>query len=194
MAAEVGAVEAVEPRDIISVVDAQPLLPAHIVELCRWIADYYMAGIGDAIALAMPPGAARKASSFKTQRIVSATALGLETVRTKADTMYDKTQYVASGFSRTGTKQTGALEQLAGAPLGLRARALRERGFGPDVIARLVAKGLATIRHEADERDPFGRAAAMDVVAPDERRQLTHEQDVALARLAGLAEQRAFHV
>ena len=44
----------------------EPLLPPDVVALCRWVADYYLAGVGDAIAAAMPPGARRKATSFKT--------------------------------------------------------------------------------------------------------------------------------
>ena len=54
-----------EPRDVAEVLDREPFLPPAIVDLCRWVADYYMAGIGDAIGAAMPPGA-RRASAFKT--------------------------------------------------------------------------------------------------------------------------------
>src|SRR5262245_58351784 len=133
----------VAPRDVATVVDETPLLPAHTVELCRWVAEYYMAGIGDAIAIAMPPGAARKASSFKTQRIITATALALDTVGARL------------ALPLRSEKQMAALEELVAAPMGLPASALRERGVGSDVVARLVAKGLATIRHETDERDPF---------------------------------------
>ena len=50
------------------VLDAEPFLPPPIVELCRWVADYYLAGIGDAIAVAMPPGARTRASGFRTRR------------------------------------------------------------------------------------------------------------------------------
>ena len=45
-----------ETRDIADVVDQEPLLPSAIVDLCKWVADYYMAGIGDAIGAALPPG------------------------------------------------------------------------------------------------------------------------------------------
>jgi primosomal protein N' (replication factor Y) len=39
------------------VLDATPFLPADVVDLAAWVADYYACGIGDAIATAMPPRA-----------------------------------------------------------------------------------------------------------------------------------------
>ena len=67
----------VEARDIQEVVDEQPFLPPAVVELCAWVADYYMAGIGDAIGVALPPGAKARASSYKTRKLVSLTAHGM---------------------------------------------------------------------------------------------------------------------
>ena len=52
-------------KDILEVIDADSLLPPPIVELCQWVADYYLAGIGDAIGVAMPPGARRFLMSAK---------------------------------------------------------------------------------------------------------------------------------
>jgi primosomal protein N' (replication factor Y) len=63
-------------KDIAEAVDREPLLPASIVELCRWVADYYVAGIGDALAVAMPPGARGKASAFRKQRIAALSIMG----------------------------------------------------------------------------------------------------------------------
>src|SRR5262249_2478352 len=102
--------------------------------------------------------------------------------------------HVASGFGRTAKKQLAALEELAGAPMGLPMNALRERGITADAVSRLVAKGFATVRHDRDDRDPFERAAAMETVVPDPSRQLTGEQTAALSRLGALADERAFRV
>src|SRR5918996_107936 len=60
-----------EIKDIEDIVDSEAFLPAHIVDLCRWVADYYVAGIGDAIGAAMPPGAQARASSFKKRRVAA---------------------------------------------------------------------------------------------------------------------------
>ncbi len=65
-----------EFKDVIEVIDQEPLLPPDVVALCRWVAEYYLAGVGDAIGAAMPPGARRKATSFKTKRVAAVTALG----------------------------------------------------------------------------------------------------------------------
>src|SRR5687768_18283852 len=70
-----------ELKDLVEVVDREPFLPAAIVELCRWVADYYVAGIGDAIAVAMPPGARARASSFRTRRVATLTAHGQSVVQ-----------------------------------------------------------------------------------------------------------------
>ena len=50
-------VPAFEPtRDIIGVIDSQPLLSAKQILLARWISDYYLSPLFDAIALMLPPG------------------------------------------------------------------------------------------------------------------------------------------
>jgi primosomal protein N' (replication factor Y) (superfamily II helicase) len=176
-------------KDVLDVLDREPFLPAAIVDLCRWVADYYMAGIGDAIGVAMPPGARERASGFKTRRVVQATAHGLEMVRPKPDPTY-----AGAGLSRPITpKQHTALEILAAAPAGLAASDIRERGIGADAIARLAARGLISIRHEPRERDPFERATLPDVTA-DPARLLTAEQKEALDELWGLADEGGFHV
>ena len=168
-----------EMKDIESAVDTEPFLPASIVTLCRWVADYYMAGIGDALATALPPGAQRKPSGYKTRRVITATAHGL----------------AAAGADepRLGSKQTGALQELAGAPAGLPAGELRERGFGSEVIARLISRGFAVALEERDERDPFERAALTTVV-PDDTRVLTAEQSAALRQLQDLSAGGQFRV
>ena len=45
-------------RDLIDVLDVEPLLPADIVTLALWTAEYYAAGAGEALATAMPPQSA----------------------------------------------------------------------------------------------------------------------------------------
>lgn len=38
-----------------AIVDAVPLIPAHLVELCRWMAEYYFANPADCLSLTLPP-------------------------------------------------------------------------------------------------------------------------------------------
>ena len=43
-------------KEIVEALDVDALLPPAVVDLCRWVAEYYVAGVGDALAVAMPPG------------------------------------------------------------------------------------------------------------------------------------------
>ena len=165
-----------EARSVGEVLDREPYLPPSMVDLCRWVADYYVAGLGDAIGVAMPPGS-RRASGFRTQRVVAATAHGIALVE-------------AGGLP---PRQRQALEILAATPAGLPAAVLRDRGITADVVRRLSLRGLVSIRAEPDERDPFERAALADVTR-DRTRALTSEQEAALRTLVALAGEHAFRV
>jgi primosomal protein N' (replication factor Y) len=178
-----------ELKDIVEVIDREPFLPAGVVELCQWVADYYVAGIGDAIAVAMPPGARARASSFKTRRVAALTVQGLAAVGRDGPGADPST-----GDHRGLTaKQAAALNELAATSTGLPLPALRERGVTADMLARLAARGLVSIRDEEHARDPFERASMRDVV-PDATRQLTAEQADALAALSALADTGEFRV
>ena len=48
---------AVSAKPIIDALDSEPFLPADVVDLASWVADYYACGVGEAIATAMPPRA-----------------------------------------------------------------------------------------------------------------------------------------
>ena len=162
-------------KDIAEALDPEPLLPQAIVELCQWVADYYVAGVGDALAAAMPPGARRKRSAFRQQRIAMLSAMGSE------------------GRRGLTPKQSTVLDILSGVPPGLPTSELRDRGVTPAVLAKLVKRGLVVMRDERDERDPFERAAMTSVV-PDANRQLTDEQQRAAGELFALADAAQFRV
>src|SRR5687767_236090 len=170
-------------RDILEVLDAEPFLPPAVVELCAWVAEYYLAGIGDAIAVALPPGARARASSFRTRRVATITAHGLEWGQSSTPT------------PTLTPKQQQALEILAGATAGLPLGELRDRGVTTDVLNRLAAKGLVTLRSEAEDRDPFERAAMRGQtpgLTPDPVRVLTDEQRTAFDQLVALTDAGEF--
>lgn len=65
-----------EVRDVLALVDSTPVLDRGLLELCRWMADYYAASFGDALEAALPAGL-----RFKLERLVrrcesDASALG----------------------------------------------------------------------------------------------------------------------
>ena len=168
-------------KDVLEIIDVEPFLPPAIVDLCRWVAEYYLAGIGDAIAVALPPGARDKASGFRTRRVASLTAHGRSAADATADTEL-----------RLTGKQREALTALAAMAGPVALSELRERGIAADLVGRLAGRGLVSIVEEAHERDPFEQAAA--AIVPDASRQLTDEQQAAQERLAELADTREFQV
>jgi primosomal protein N' (replication factor Y) len=176
-------------KDIAEVLDREPFLPPGVVKLCEWVAEYYLAGIGDAIAVALPPGARARASGFKTRQVATISAHGLAL----SDAQGRASGTTLGGVERVTPKQRAALDTLAAAEVGLPAGELRERGVTRDVLARLAARGLITLRSEPEERDPFERAAIPDQ-PPDAARTLTPEQQAAFEQLAALAETGSFRV
>ncbi|MFH1016145.1 MAG: hypothetical protein V1771_04015, partial [Chloroflexota bacterium] len=53
-----------EIREIDDVIDPSPLLSTARVSLARWISEYYLSSLFDAVALMLPPGFERKALTF----------------------------------------------------------------------------------------------------------------------------------
>jgi primosomal protein N' (replication factor Y) len=175
-----------DAKPIAEVIDAQAYVPPQVVELCRWVADYYVAGAGDALALAMPPGARARASGFKTRRVAQLTASG-------AGSESPVNRGLTPVLTPLTGKQREAIEVLAGASAGLPLSELKDRGISGAVIGGLAKRGLVVIRSEADERDPFERSALASV-PPTGDRQLTEEQAAAFNQLAALADAGGFRV
>src|SRR5512140_2366785 len=42
-------------KALLDIFDGEPFLPPSVVALAEWVADYYICGVGEAIAAAMPP-------------------------------------------------------------------------------------------------------------------------------------------
>ena len=174
----------VELRDLIAVLDSTPFLPTTVVGLCQWVADYYMTGIGDVISVAMPPGAKKRISSYKLQPITTATVDGLAIVR--------NTENLDS--RGLGQKQIAALQLLSENPSGMSSAALRQKSIGGDVVNRLVRRGLATVRKEHENRDPFQGTESTYDVQPNKVQTLTKEQIAVLASCQELADLKSFRV
>jgi primosomal protein N' (replication factor Y) len=160
-------------RPIRQILDETPLLPAGVVALASWTAEYYAAGIGQTITAVLPPKArGHRADAHKTRRVAAVTAAGLDAV------------------SRTRGRQREALNLLAAIPEGIAAPDLARRGISAAVISRLAALGLVALRQDRVERDPLAAPAA-PVSEPEI---LTGEQSAALTRLRDLANDREFKV
>ena len=170
--------EGVDAKDLREVIDEVSFIPPAVMELCAWVADYYMAGVGDAVGVALPPGAKARASGYKTRRVVALTAHGLAALEAADAGLTDK--------------QQAGLRALAGST-GLSLKELRERGVTAAVLSKLTARQLVAARDAPDERDPFARAS-METVAYDPARALTDEQTSACDTLSALAAAGGFKV
>jgi len=189
------AVEDAAIKPVKEVLDADAFVPADVVELARWTAEYYAAGPGDTITAVLPPMArGGRSDAHKTIRVAAITAAGLELV---GDPGLRQAQAIPS-LSRDErvvlrTSQLEALQLLAGTPAGIPTPELASRGIAADAVARLAKRGLISLRADRVDRDPFDSAAAKDI-AVDPSRRLTLEQDAAFARLRALADAAKFQV
>jgi primosomal protein N' (replication factor Y) len=172
-------------RELETVLDTDPFLPRDVIDLATWVSDYYLAGPGAALAMAMPPHALiNRADAHRTIRYVALTAEGHDVAsRTEHE--------VVRG------RQREAVEMLRGVADGLPTPTLAARGISAAVIARLKVQGLVTLRQVRQERDPFVAAsgsAALPESADTTARPLTSEQRDAIARLQSLAGEQIFRV
>jgi primosomal protein N' (replication factor Y) len=178
-----------EPRAAVkplrSVLDTEPFVPAEVVDLAKWTAEYYAAGVGDTIPLLLPPMArGARADAHKTVRMASISPAGLDALNA------DVTD-----------KQRDLLGLLSGTPTGIATTTLAARGFAADAISRLVRRGYISIRNDRIDRSPW---SATEGTAPDTCRTppvlreadrlLTGEQETALGRLTRLAARPEFKV
>jgi primosomal protein N' (replication factor Y) len=182
-------------KPIRKVLDERAFVPADVVELARWTAEYYAAGAGEAITAVLPPHTrGERADAHKMARRAVITAAGLENVGSDAGGSAATATLRASASDADAMPRKGraqeALDALAGAPDGLPTSVLAARGVGADTLTRLARRGLIAIRHDRIERDPFDEAATP---IADERT-LTSEQAGALDRLDRLVKGSSFHV
>lgn len=178
-------------RPVERVIDDTPFVPPDVIALAQWTAEYYAAGVGDAIPLLLPPMArGGRVDAHKTRRVASITLAG----RSRLEELPD---------GRKVKRQREVLELLAAAPEGIAARELVARGTGADTLARLARTGHIVLRHERIDRDPFpsavgptvspgspGSQAAPGALGGD--RVLTDQQAAAVDRLLGLAATHRF--
>ena len=179
-----GAVKAIR-----QVLDAEPFVPADVLSLARWTAEYYAAGPGEAILAVLPPKTrGDRSDAHKTARVVSLTPAGQAQVTTDGSA----TETEAPRGRALTSRQVEALALLTGAPEGLPTRTLAARGVTAATLGQLLRRGLLSERRERVERDPFPATDPADPSAAAHA--LTGEQTEALARLRTLALAGRFRV
>ena len=146
----VGFTEPADPtrryKSIIAVPDTEPAIDASMLELCRWMASYYVAPLGVVLRCALPAsmtGAAAPTPSRKTRRVA--------VITNELSSLMHRDRI----FART--KQQRALFELLES-LGGRApveHLVAQLSFSPSVLKGLAARNLVRVDDEVVQRDPF---------------------------------------
>lgn len=127
-------------RGITSVVDDGAFLPPNVVDLAVWVGEYYAAGPGEALAVAMPPSAREGRTAFRTEKV--AEAVPGEAGEADAPTL-------------RGPKQREALALLRSKAEGITLSELLRLGVGTGTVRSLAKLGVVRLRDSVVERDPF---------------------------------------
>ena len=147
---EPGAAPPARVRAILESPDREPVVDAPMLELCRWIAEYYVVPLGVALRSAIPAaltGAAAPTPAVKTRRVAVA-ARELPSLQ-RRDRIFARAKQQRALFE--------LLESLGGRSAV--AHLVEKLDFSPSVLRGLVARGLVVLEEEVVARDPFlGRA------------------------------------
>ena len=124
-------------KDITEVIDDTPFVPPAVVDLARWVGQYYAAGPGGALALAMPVAARQgEKESFRTARVAALLP-------------------AATSAVLKGAKQRAALEQLQKRDGRASLADLKAAGVSGATVASLQRAGILHTTDEVSMRDPF---------------------------------------
>ncbi len=124
---ELTPVPAVEDtREILDVIESEPILSPHLISLARWISDYYLSPLFDAVALMLPPGFERKAVTF----------VSLAHSDTDISSLNDDQRRVIDIVSRQGRVEFKKLEKALG----------KKRASA--IVSQLVRQGLLSRSYE----------------------------------------------
>lgn len=166
LAAPTIAADRVKP--ITAIVDAEPLVDAAMLELTRWVADYYACSWGEALEAALPAGV-RQQTTSRTIQIVEPTLEGAEL------------RAAIAGMPERLRKRAAVLDALASSP---------NEELTPHQLAQLAGCSVGVV-HAARKagqvryRSKVVTEHPVDDVAPEPAKEieLTDEQARALAVL-----------
>ncbi len=186
-------------KPILEILDEEPFVPPHVVQLASWAAEYYMAGLGETIAVALPPMAGR-AEAHRFVRVAELTPRGREEAERVANRGSAAGSAAGAPAGTLGGHQLAAMKRLRDASGPVSMQALAELGIPAHSLERLAARGYALVSRERLERDPFespvhGESAQrLGDRANAEGLPLTDEQTAVVSALTTLVDSCALHV
>ena len=140
--------EGIKAKRVESLPDAEPVMSAAMLDLCRWLADYYIVPLGVAIRTALPAALTSHESPEPSRR-----------TRRVARIINDLPSLLQRDELFARSKQQRALFELLESLGGSAAiEHLSERlKFSPSVLKKLVDRELFAISDEVVARDPFAK-------------------------------------
>jgi len=121
--------EVEETREIAGVIEPRPLLSPQQVQLARWISDYYLSPLFDAVALMLPPGFERRTLTF-----ISPTPSDFDISR-----LNDELRQALELIREKGKLSLGQLEKVLG------------RKKAQSTVGQLLNRGLAAKSYELEK-------------------------------------------
>jgi len=132
-------------KDARDLVDTEPVCSPEILDLARWVADYYACPIGEVIKAALPPGmspSSKRGPSFIKPKL-------RRFVRLKETSEEQK-------LTETQQRVIATLDQNS--PMALQSL-LATAGVGASTVSSLEKKGRVEIYDAAVRRDPLAHAS-----------------------------------
>jgi primosomal protein N' (replication factor Y) (superfamily II helicase) len=161
-----------KPKAVLESPDAEPAIGASLLELCKWMADYYIVPLGVTLRAVLPAaltGAEDPHPARKTQRVVR---LGVDIPSLlQRDKVFARARQQRTVFELVeslGGRTT--VEQLTS-----------QAEFSPSVLKSLEKRGYVIIENEEIERDPFSTRGGISAT----RLQPTPAQQTAVDAMAG---------
>lgn len=160
-------------KEIVRIIDPEPMLSEDIVQLTQWISSYYLVPWGMVIKTALPPGMLKKGSvNIQYEQIIYLTRnIPSEEI---------------SELKKRAPAQARVVEKLTLHQKGIKRKEIKET-IG--VLNRLQEKGLITIQASEVIRDPYCNLK----IRPHQSVKLTSEQTNALQTIKDEINKNHFH-
>lgn len=156
------------------ILDDDPLLSPAAIAAAKWMRDFYLCTLSQALQCFLPPGASLRSK----QRANEQTLLAYQVDR------IEQAEAALPELERRAPKQAAALRLLLSQGRPCELKMLRQAGIGRDALVRLVEKGLV-----APVRIRVGRSPVEANSRPSRAPyRLSSVQDAALRRIVGSIE------
>ena len=163
--------DGVQAKRILAAPDERPSLDQGLIDLCTWIADYYIAPLGMVLRTALPAALSASDAPEPVQKTRRVAALVRE-----LPTLMERDATFARAKKQRELYEL--IESLGGrAPVEL---LLERMSFSPTVLKGLVDRGLVAMQEEVVARDPFGDRS----IAPEPQHRRTAAQSTAINALS----------